>query len=423
MACCFISDSRNSRTRRRFRQESDVSTLAATETPLGTSCPRDDTRHPAAFWFDAGIRILAAIWGLGLLSLGVSSLQAAQYTARFEHSQYLITPGETFPVRVVISPVPEAGLFSFGVRISYPGDAAEVEGVGSIQPNPDLATDGPHSGAPVVCVGSGFAVAKGCANLFDATRPVSTNSVLATFFLRDRDAGTGSYRLSLTNFNTLGLTEQIFVDGAGRVLDADLQFGEAEVIYGDGVLEAKTNSPVTLNRQSGLFEQVVRVTNGQGSAVGGFRLFVANLPPTWVVWNAHGQTNGLPYLDHAPVLMPGRSVDLRVEFRIPDRNPGHQPEYPVEPGSPTSPTTPEGDSFGVIPRGRLPDGAFLLEFDSLPSRTYAVQYSYDLTHWTTALPPLLGNGSRLQWIDAGPPKSDRPLDATPERYYRIFLLP
>lgn len=398
-------------------------TPAATETPLASRCSAENTRHPAGFWSNAGIRILAATWSLGMLAIGLSSLQSAQYTARFEHSQYLITPGETFPVRVVISPVPEAGLFSFGLRISFPGDAAEVEGVGAVQPNADLATDGPRSGAPVVGVGPGFAVAKGCANLFDETRPVSTNSVLATFFLRDRGAGTGSYRLLLTNFNTLGLTEQIFVDGAGRVLDADLQFGEAEVIYGGGVLEAKTNSPITLNRQSGLFEQVVRVTNGQGSAVGGFRVFVANLPPTWVVWNAHGQTNGLPYLDHAPVLMAGRSVDLRVEFRIPDRNPGHQPEYLVEPGAPPPPTTPAGDSFAVIPRGRLPDGAFLLEFDSLSSRTYAVQYSYDLTHWTTALPPLLGNGSRLQWIDAGPPKSDQPLDATPERYYRIVLLP
>lgn len=353
-----------------------------------------------------------------------ANLTAAEpaYHLRFDRSQYVINPGQEFEVQVLIDPVPPEGLFSFGVLLGFPQTNAVVIGASSIQPVTILSHDGPRGSSPVVGFGPGFAAAKGSADLFDERRPSSTNALLVTFLVRDQRAG--AYSLSLTNFNTLGPSEQIFVDGAGGVLDPLLTFGRATVVYGGGgALEAQTNSPISLNRQSGLFEQVVRVTNATGSGVNGFRLFVTDLPSSWRIWNAHGQTNGLPYFTYDQTLVAGASVDFRVEFRIPDRNPTSQPGYRAEPAFPDGLPFPDGTSFTVVPRGRLPDGSFLVEFDSLLTRSYLVQYSFDLTNWRTALPSILGNGSRLQWIDAGPPKTDLPPDQSTNRYYRIFLLP
>ena len=53
------------------------------------------------------------------------------------------------------------------------------------------------------------------------------------------DRGSDSYPLRLDFFNTLGPTEQIFVDGQGNVLDPQIAFGEALVTHLAG-----TNKPL-----------------------------------------------------------------------------------------------------------------------------------------------------------------------------------
>jgi len=69
----------------------------------------------------------------------------------------------------------------------------------------------------------------------------------------------------------------------------------------------------------------------------------------------------------------------------------------------------------------LPDGTFLLEFSSQAGRSYYVQYSRDLATWRTVQPAIAGNGSRMQWIDDGPPKTESRPRATSMRFYRVVM--
>jgi len=273
----------------------------------------------------------------------------------------------------------------------------------------------------VVAVGTEFAAAKGTAEFFASDRPALTRVILVGFMLRD--LGRGPYTLTLDFFNTLGPTEQIFVDAAGRALDSEIEFGRAEVIYGP-TLEVDVIGPVALNRQTGLFDQIVRIRNIGATAVAGIRVFATALPIGWVFWNAHGNANGVPFVEQNRTLPAGGFVDLRLEYRIPGREPDGTPQYSVESAVPSDlPSSPPSAPFALSPKVQLPDRSFLLEFSSLSNRQYLIEYSYDLTNWTASTPAVRGNGSRVQWLDYGPPRTDTAPKERTNRFYRVFLLP
>ena len=73
-------------------------------------------------------------------------------------------------------------------------------------------------------IGPGFAAVKGTTS--SAVLP-HFDALLATFVAEFQTAG--DYRLDLAFFNTLGVTEEIFVGGDGTNLDPDLRFGSAIV--------------------------------------------------------------------------------------------------------------------------------------------------------------------------------------------------
>jgi len=66
---------------------------------------------------------------------------------------------------------------------------------------------------------------------------------------------------------------------------------------------------------------------------------------------------------------------------------------------------------------------FLVEFLTVTNRLYSVQYSPDLSSWQDAQPAVKGNGTRIQWIDDGEPKTVSDPDSVPARFYRVILLP
>jgi hypothetical protein len=39
--------------------------------------------------------------------------------------------------------------------------------------------------------------------------------------------------------------------------------------------------------------------------------------------------------------------------------------------------------------------------------------------WKTAVPPIIAAGTRVQWIDAGPPKTDSAPGTPGQRYYQV----
>jgi hypothetical protein len=71
----------------------------------------------------------------------------------------------------------------------------------------------------------------------------------------------------------------------------------------------------------------------------------------------------------------------------------------------------------------LPNETFLVEFATVLNRQYYVQYSTDLKNWTTVQPAITGNGTWIQWIDNGLPKTESAPAAAPVRFYRVILLP
>jgi hypothetical protein len=221
----------------------------------------------------------------------VAAPAVPSYVVTFEREEYLIQGGETFPVHVFISPPLPPGLFSFGIRLWLDATNACPSGVGGITVPTDLAFDGPRTLGPVLAVGTNSAAVKGTVSFHGHSLQPSTNALLATFYLTD--LAPGPYQLHLGFFNTLGPTEDIFVDGTGRVLDPFISFGSAAVLRaGNPTVEVRT--PITLNRQTGLFEQIVRVTNPGLAAMPSLRLLVLHVNAHWQVWNRSGFTNGTP---------------------------------------------------------------------------------------------------------------------------------
>jgi hypothetical protein len=77
-----------------------------------------------------------------------------------------------------------------------------------------------------------------------------------------------------------------------------------------------------------------------------------------------------------------------------------------------------------IDRGiMLANQTFLVEFTSITNRTYYIQYSSDLKNWLTAKPAITGNGTKVQWIDNGEPKTISAPSATQMRFYQLIMLP
>jgi hypothetical protein len=70
----------------------------------------------------------------------------------------------------------------------------------------------------------------------------------------------------------------------------------------------------------------------------------------------------------------------------------------------------------------LSDKTFLVEFDSVAGKIYYIQYSCDLKTWKYAQPAITGNGTRIQWIDNGLPKTDSAPSETQMRFYRLVAI-
>jgi hypothetical protein len=184
-------------------------------------------------------------------------------------------------------------------------------------------------------------------------------------------------------------------------------------------------SVVYFNPQTDFFEQQVRVFNPTYSTFAAVRVYVYNLTnvPPITVHNYSGLSNGIPYVQTQTAVPPGGFVDLIIEYFSPLRiapNPVLQAEL-----VPASGVTNEllGTMQRIDRAVVLSDRSFMVEFLTLSNRVYAIQYSPDLIRWNSAKPPVQGDGSRVQWIDNGEPKTDGAPASQPARYYRVLLLP
>jgi len=209
-------------------------------------------------------------------------------------------------------------------------------------------------------------------------------------------------------------------------------------------------SSVTLTNladQNGLFMSRLTFANPGATAVPGAWVMVLNLtndskgqPIT--LYNASGTTNhvlllqleflggtvvfsvldvaGLvPYLQLGPMAA-GATAELTAAFYVSDRQTVPTPQYEVVVMPPAAPVV-STNAPVFLDRVLFTNGVFFVEFLST-NAVYYIQYTDDpsSTNWSTSLPPIIGNGSRVQWIDDGPPRTATPPSSQTNRFYRVY---
>jgi hypothetical protein len=178
----------------------------------------------------SGLGFWSRVLGVGLLLLTTRDALGA-ILVNFDTSNYSVAPAGTISGQIFIDgnastetleAVPN-GLFSFGVKITFPTtDAAPA----SVTVDPALNFLAFTAGASTT-LSSGVVAAKG--NIDLSTNIPYSGTHLMNFTLNNL-AGPGShYTLTLELNRTLGPTEDVFVDGTGTALDTSITFGVASV--------------------------------------------------------------------------------------------------------------------------------------------------------------------------------------------------
>jgi hypothetical protein len=176
-----------------------------------------------------------------------------------------------------------------------------------------------------------------------------------------------------------------------------------------------------VNPQTGLYDQQVTVENtGLGTAAA-VRLKVVGLRTGVTLFNATGEDQGMPYVQHDAPLNPGESVVLHLEFYVPDRQPFASTlsaEAVLPEG--TNPSNGSGTAIdrSFMDRTNPSDPRFTIEFTTELGRAYTIIYTDNLVTWKAATPSVTATATRTQWHDDGPPKTDsKPAGG---RFYRII---
>jgi uncharacterized repeat protein (TIGR01451 family) len=174
--------------------------------------------------------------------------------------------------------------------------------------------------------------------------------------------------------------------------------------------------------QTGLFRQVVQVSNMSGSNVTSVRVVVMGLG-TNELFNAVG-TNGLnPFVVFGAPLPDGASTNIVLEYFVWSRTPVEGLTFVAYEANAPAPTgSSSGDAPEIVRTLPLPPDRLLLEFTSEPGATYRILYSDNptFTNAHLAQPAIVAPADKTQWIDEGPPKTISRLIDTTNRFYRVI---
>jgi uncharacterized repeat protein (TIGR01451 family) len=181
-------------------------------------------------------------------------------------------------------------------------------------------------------------------------------------------------------------------------------------------------SAITLNPQTGLFEERIEVSNGGPATPSSVLVLISGLAANVKVYNATGTTNGLPYVQSSSPLGIGSNVVFLLEYYVPTRVAPTNLTYTVEAGPIVIPPVVTGTILSISRMIKLDNGSVLVEFSAVPGQVYAVQYSSDMVTWLTAVPAITAPANQVQWIDSGPPKTVSSPAQQGARYYRVVLL-
>jgi uncharacterized repeat protein (TIGR01451 family) len=228
----------------------------------------------------------------------------------------------------------------------------------------------------------------------------------------------------ITNSATVALANSV----GTLVMDTNLANNSTTVITTVNApavtnLSVQVLGPIVFNRQTGLFEQPIRFNNLSATPITGVRISLGGLPSDLVLYNASGSSNGVPFVEYDQIVSAGGSVGFVLEYYRPNRLNFVSTNFTAVAVLATTPAAPSGTTLQLDRGPFLSEGELVIEFASRPGATYCVEYSADMQIWKTAVPPIVAAGTRVQWADTGPPKTDSRPGPPGQRFYRIVQLP
>jgi uncharacterized repeat protein (TIGR01451 family) len=263
-----------------------------------------------------------------------------------------------------------------------------------------------------------------------ASPPFTFSNNVMTFNLGSLSPG-ASQTLSFVvqPTNTGALTNIVLPFTAGAVADhADPVTVTNDITivpFDTSELVAANASAMTYDPQNGLLEQTIQLSNVSANPVASARVIVSGL--TNVLFNAVGTNNGNPFVQYSTNLNSGQSVNLLLQYFIPTRRAITiaNSQYAAVPVPVVTPPLPSGTSIPVTLVTNLPGSRLLIEFQSIPGRTYSILYSDNpaMTNSLAAAPPVVAPADRTQWIDYGPPGTISLPASVGSRFYMILLNP
>ena len=228
----------------------------------------------------------------------------------------------------------------------------------------------------------------------------------------------------------ISLTTPTVGTHAGSVMIASDDLDEAlfdfpitgEVFIPDPV-SSVVSTTTTLNRQTGLREQTIHITNDTTATVPAYNLVIRGLPAGVEVNNAsETRADGSVVVYIRQGMTPHSTQDIVLEYYSPNRAPAEiSPQLSTEVIlNPPDLSVPGGEAGLAIENiTRLTGGEMLLEFTTTPGRRYEVQFSRNGQPWQASLPPIRAAANRTQWLDRGLPRTDRHPSLDASRFYRV----
>jgi uncharacterized repeat protein (TIGR01451 family) len=198
--------------------------------------------------------------------------------------------------------------------------------------------------------------------------------------------------------------------------------------YLPGTLTASVTSTQTYNPQNGLVEQSITVSNAGLTSVPAARLVVTGLAGQQL-YNNVGTNSGNPFVVFAPGLAAGQTVSLLLQFFAANyftlTNSQLQAFAVPVPNLSPPPVSSASPALVITRVFPLANGKMLLEFPSIPGRTYTVVYSTNalFSNAMIAPPSFVAPVTPMQWVDYGPPTTASLPAAAPARFYRVILNP
>jgi fibronectin type 3 domain-containing protein len=182
----------------------------------------------------------------------------------------------------------------------------------------------------------------------------------------------------------------------------------------------------TLSRLTGLYEQRITVTNVAARAIAGFDLSISGLRTGVSLYNGTSTGEGGGSIAYHRPMKAGESVTLVLEYFASPRGTVPTPVISAAVTMPRSRILSQlsgtAPAFAVNRLVKQADGSVVIEFNAVPGKPYRIQYSADAASWKSCPVSIRAGGTKVQWIDRGPPWTDSPPSSSPRRFYRVQSL-